>query len=514
MKPTNPATGRPSTVDRLAEAVPVARLVGREGDDLPDLWTSGRRTPDTWTPDAAAPDVVVLLAGSGDLPEALARIAEASASATAPPIERIWVVAPNPVPTDAVLGLLTGAPVHLDPDLVPNIDATFRRAGWQPVVGSALPPLADPPGVPAPAVRGGMGALLDQLADTSGLGGRESHIVRCYSPLTAAPAGAAEVSRPFLSVLVRTQGTGLRQQTIRDTLVCLAAQSDLDFEVLVLAHRVGADERHALASTVDEFEPLLPGRLRVLEVTEPGRSTPLRVGAKAARGDYVAILDDDDTVLAHWVESFHDLARRAERPAVLRCRSVSQRMEILDRGVAGPGYRAWTEWDAPWSSRFDAMEQLTDNHMPIHSYALPRAPLLGWGLTWDPALPVLEDWDLLMRAVNALGVVDGVEFTSIYRLWPTTVNSQASTDATQWAQVREGLLDRWDRLAWVVPSGTVRHALRAEFALLADRPIADKVRGRIQRLARRSGPALLATPVGRVARQVYRRSGLRPAPPE
>jgi hypothetical protein len=272
--------------------------------------------------------------------------------------------------------------------------------------------------------------------------------------LTAAPADAAEVSRPFLSVLVRTQGTGLRQQTIRDTLVCLAAQSDLDFEVLVLAHRVGADERHTLASTVDEFEPLLPGRLRVLEVTEPGRSTPLRVGAKAARGDYVAILDDDDTVLAHWVESFHDLARRAERPAVLRCRSVSQRMEILDRGVAGPGYRAWTEWDAPWSSRFDAMEQLTDNHMPIHSYALPRVPLLGWGLTWDPALPVLEDWDLLMRAVNALGVVDGAEFTSIYRLWPTTVNSQASTDATQWAQVREGLLDRWDRLAWVVPSPT------------------------------------------------------------
>lgn len=154
MKPTNPATGRPSTVDRLAEAVPVARLVGREGDDLPDLWTPGRRTPDTWTPDAAAPDVVVLLAGSGDLPEALARITEASASATAPPLERIWVVAPNPVPTDAVLGLLTGAPVHLDPDLVPNIDTAFRRAGWQPVVGSALPPLADPPGVPAPAVRG------------------------------------------------------------------------------------------------------------------------------------------------------------------------------------------------------------------------------------------------------------------------------------------------------------------------------------------------------------------------
>ena len=42
------------------------------------------------------------------------------------------------------------------------------------------------------------------------------------------------IARPFLTVLVRTQGK--RIEPLRDALLCLAAQSDQDFEVIVLDH--------------------------------------------------------------------------------------------------------------------------------------------------------------------------------------------------------------------------------------------------------------------------------------
>ncbi|HRW18358.1 MAG TPA: glycosyltransferase family A protein [Dermatophilaceae bacterium] len=525
MKPINPTAAQPSAFDRLEAAVPVARRVslGLGADD-------DRRVPIGWTQTTSAPDWVLLLGAQPNLDALPAGLASHTASADhgehgAP--ERIWVVAPNPAGTEQVLALLRGEPAALDPHLVPALDAAFAAAGWLPDVGKPPQLRAAPAdtavGSAASAgasgesgrsgVRGGLGSLLDQLADASGLGGADPDLVRCYRRWPVAtlahPAGGS--TAPFLSVLVRTQGAGLRQQTLRDTLLCLAAQTDLDLEVLVLAHRVGEPERDILVGLLEDYEQLLPGRLRLVEVEQPGRSTPLTTGARVARGRYLAVLDDDDTVLGHWVSSFRELADRAGRPAVLRCRCVSQRIELTDSSA---GYRAWTRFDAPWAARFDLLDQVTDNHMPIHSYALPRAELAAWGLTWDSELPVLEDWDLLMRAVNVLGVVDGEQFTSVYRLWPPTQNSQALTSADRWVEVRENLLSRWDGLSWIAPPGTIDHAKRAEFALLAARPLGDKVRQRVQRLARRAGPTLLATPAGRVARTMYRRSGLRPRDPD
>ena len=94
----------------------------------------------------------------------------------------------------------------------------------------------------------------------------------------APPGGRQPTPVPFVSVLMRTQGT--RPATLQEALLSLAAQTDQDFEVLVLAHNVPRE-------TADPSP--LPGRcvrradfgsrVSVIPVDGGGRTRPLTVGS-------------------------------------------------------------------------------------------------------------------------------------------------------------------------------------------------------------------------------------------
>ncbi|MEI2826940.1 MAG: glycosyltransferase family A protein [Dermatophilaceae bacterium] len=295
---------------------------------------------------------------------------------------------------------------------------------------------------------------------------------------------------------------------MRDTLLCLHAQSDDDLEILVLAHRTSPP---VLAAVTEVAKEPAASRIvtRVIDVRAPGRSASLIAGLHAARGLYVAALDDDDTVLAHWVETFRGLAEQSARPAVLRCRAVSQPMELLhDPSV---GFRASNAWASPWKAQFSLSLHWLDSQSPIHVCAYPREEMLRWGLTWDPSLQVVEDWDLLARAASRLGVRSSPEFTAIYRRWPATDNSYRDLAEAHWGSVREDVIGRWDEQAWVLPQGSVRHLIDAELALLSNRPLRQRITNRLERLAARSARRLVGTRPGRLIRWIYRRTGLRAA---
>lgn len=112
----------------------------------------------------------------------------------------------------------------------------------------------------------------------------------------------------FLSVLIRTQGK--RRETLKETLLSLYAQTNRDFEIILLAHKV---EKECIRE-IEEVLALQPAKfrekIRLIRVSYGERGAPLNAGWAYARGRYVSILDDDDVVFAHWIEEFSALAKK------------------------------------------------------------------------------------------------------------------------------------------------------------------------------------------------------------
>ena len=97
---------------------------------------------------------------------------------------------------------------------------------------------------------------------------------------------------PFLSVITRTQGR--RPHTLMETLANLAAQTDQDFELLLMAHRVDSAGQASLQAALAALPETARFRRRLISVHGGTRTAPLNAGLDAAAGTYAAVLDDDD----------------------------------------------------------------------------------------------------------------------------------------------------------------------------------------------------------------------------
>lgn len=239
----------------------------------------------------------------------------------------------------------------------------------------------------------------------------------------------------FLSVITRTQGR--RPLLLAETLGSLAEQSDRDFEVLVVRHATDVSQAQTVQEVVSALPAWLRERVRILDVERPGRSAPLNDGFEAARGSYVAILDDDDLALPRWVSTFHDLA--ATHPGqVLRAVAVRQPVRV-EAGPAGPAAVAVAPADRLWPSTFHFVDHLLINHTPPVALAYPRTVFRDRGERFDESLDTTEDWDFLMRAASLVGVASSPEETCIYRWWVEAEGSRAEHTEAEWTR-NEGLV--------------------------------------------------------------------------
>ncbi len=263
---------------------------------------------------------------------------------------------------------------------------------------------------------------------------------------------------PFLTVITRTQGT--RPRLLREVLLCLSAQSVTDFEVLIMGHRMGD---YAISDTerlIAELPPSMRERVRFLPVDRIGRSSPLNDGIEAARGRYIAVLDDDDLIFDHWVESFLKLSQTTQG-RILHAYSVGQDWKATD--LSEPSrIKEWVQWtlqnrnkhhftttwkrplpekiepvdemsfDTVFCRPFDPIRQMRQNLCPLCALAFPRYLFERWGMRFDESLSTTEDWAFLMQAAFLSGVSDIPEITFLYRRWQNVENSNALHDYEEW----------------------------------------------------------------------------------
>ena len=290
--------------------------------------------------------------------------------------------------------------------------------------------------------------------------------VRAYRH-DGAPAAAADVddsaAPPFCTVLVRTQGA---RPSLDDALTCLAAQTDRDIEVIVTVHHDSDDAVESVREVIERYADAFTQRIRVLQVVGGGRSAPLNVGLDAARGRYLAFLDDDDVVTANWIEEYR-LAAEARPGTVVRTQcAVQEHRRTTD---ALHDYEPTGGFDTPFNTRFDFIQHRQLNQTPICSWAVPVGAARALRLRFDDELPVCEDWEFLVRAASYLDVSNRVTFTSVYRRFTDGWGSRLTIHDDVWLRTALHIRSRLDNTPTLVPAGSIEPIveLQEEAAKLA-----------------------------------------------
>lgn len=282
--------------------------------------------------------------------------------------------------------------------------------------------------------------------------GYVNQFVRAYAAVKRAPcAPPDECATSFLSVIVRTQGT--RDEMLVEALTCLAAQEDDDFEVLLLVHTADTSIVADVSNLVEMFDDAFSDRVSVIQADGRGRSRPLNEGLAAASGRYVAFLDDDDHVLAHWVAVFRRGAERSPGQ-VIRAITVDHPIQRNQETDSLAPYVSCGNYTPRWAPRFSLVEHLYENQTPICSFAAPLETVRTYRIGFGEDLVVQEDWDFLLRVAMLVGVVDVSEVTSVYHRWQSDDSTLRTVDQEVWAWTREEILRRLDASPLLLPAGS------------------------------------------------------------
>jgi glycosyltransferase involved in cell wall biosynthesis len=98
-------------------------------------------------------------------------------------------------------------------------------------------------------------------------------------------AGRSPAARPCVSVIIPTRD---RPAMLRDAIASVRAQSFTDYEIIVVVN--GLDNPH----TPQTMEVSAAAGIEVLRIDAAGIAVALNAGIAAARGEWLAFLDDDD----------------------------------------------------------------------------------------------------------------------------------------------------------------------------------------------------------------------------
>ncbi|QFP62250.1 methyltransferase domain-containing protein [Brucella anthropi] len=256
-----------------------------------------------------------------------------------------------------------------------------------------------------------------------------------------------EGTRPFLSIVMRTQGT--RAHTMVEAFTALAAQTNRDFEVLVVGHKLSLDKQKVVERLIEDNPVWLREKIRFVRVEVGNRTHPLNVGFGLAEGEYISILDDDDVPFAHWIETFKSLADKASGRVL---RAVAAKQSIVTVAVNSlNGIRAV---DTPecYPSEFDLFDHLRENATPPVSVAFPRGVFENLNITFDENLTTTEDWDFMMRAILVVGVESSSKVTSIYHWWlGAEQSSRTDHGQEEWINNHHTILQKMDSIPLILP---------------------------------------------------------------
>lgn len=185
---------------------------------------------------------------------------------------------------------------------------------------------------------------------------------------------------------------------ITEAVASLCRQTLTNIEILVIDDGSTDETRLRLAAIDDR-------RLRVLHRERMGRAAALVLGVQEARGTYVAILDADDVAYPERLEKQVSFLDSNPNVAWLGCgeeRQDSQRCETA--------FRIYPCENA-------AIRQMATRCIPYsHSGVIFLRSLIEQGLTYNPSIPYLIDFEFFLRVAERHDVANLPEVLVMRRL--------------------------------------------------------------------------------------------------
>ncbi len=229
---------------------------------------------------------------------------------------------------------------------------------------------------------------------------------------------------PLISVIVRS----MDRATLSEALDSIAMQTYDNVEVVLVNAKGGSHT---------EFGEYC-GRFPVRIVNQNGdpllRARAANAGLDAARGEYLTLLDDDDTLdpdhFSHLVEAIKKEGNAVVAYAGVRC---------VDRN--DPERKVFRIFNEPFEG---IAKLLSGNFIPTHAPLFPRHLLKG--ARFDETMDVYEDWDYWLQVARVARFIHVDRVTATYFTGGTSGVSPiaANPDALQRAGWR--LYSKWKNL--------------------------------------------------------------------
>ena len=229
---------------------------------------------------------------------------------------------------------------------------------------------------------------------------------------------------PLISLIIRS----MDRATLPETLDSVAGQTHRPIEVILInakggIHRSGQDRGGAFS-----LRMVNQGGLPL------NRSAAANAGLDAAQGQYIAFLDDDDTLdpdhLSHLLPFIQASETATVAFAGVRCVDRSDPERNISRIFGEPLY--------------SFAQLLAGNFIPIHAPLFPSH--LRQQARYDETLETYEDWDFWLQLAQSAHFVYSRRVTATYF---TGGSSGVSPQAPDWEAVRRASRDlyaKWMRI--------------------------------------------------------------------
>jgi glycosyltransferase involved in cell wall biosynthesis len=220
---------------------------------------------------------------------------------------------------------------------------------------------------------------------------------------------------PLVTLIVRTMGRPELPRALR----CIVGQSHRPLQVVV----VDAGDRGLAVS----LGPGIP--VDVVRRGRLDRPHAANAGLAAARGEWIAFLDEDDEIApTHIAELLAAAGAKGMRAA------YSQTVIVDEAGrpkhlFGGPFNRAML---------------LKSNYLSIHSVLFHRS-FVDAGLRFDETLPMLEDWDFWLALSRDSSLAFTGRPTAIYHanLGQSGAGAGDNLDRSRTLEMRNRIMAKW-----------------------------------------------------------------------
>jgi len=236
----------------------------------------------------------------------------------------------------------------------------------------------------------------------------------------------SEDTSPQISVIVPTYN---RPEMLAEALESILKQTFNNFEIVVV---------NDAGMSVEDLVLKLNKEKNITYVSHAknrGLAAARNTGIRAARGKYIALLDDDDLFYPNHLETA--MAHVSEETPVIYTDAIRATYEKHKDSYRLVGKKV------PYSIDFERDKLLVGNIAPVNCFVFERERGLGAGL-FDEALTTLEDWDYWIRLSKECTFRHIAKVTAQVN-WRTDGTTMTSSLGAEFGKNREKIYKRYQK---------------------------------------------------------------------